>query len=430
MSRSYRGVRPKAHRVYSVQDVMKLCGISRNTVCNWVRSGLVPVDKQKPQLFRGAELARFHAARRQERPKLRSGEFKCLGCKAVVSPETTTVRFQTSSKGEMFASATCPDCGASLMKRLGKTEYDNIRNCLDTNTSLTSIDEGLGGSPACIGSNQAKPAQTQPSPNDRLIHDWQDYAGRYTEKTVDAHLAAIRSFEAFIQLKPFSKVTTDDAAAWREDVVSSGGGGLSHSTIRHRASHLRAFFEWLGKEAGFRHLAPVPAYFELPRRFHQKKVSKSREYPTLDEAKEMLDAMPTKTLKDRRQRAIFAFAFVGGLRADALITVRRRHVDLARRQITHDGEEMRTKNGKSFVVNWFPRTEHFRQVFIAWFEEGAALGLQPDDALFPDLASLSSARRRKKDPMAPMKTMHEAKNFSRMVLGAIHGTLTSEVKAQ
>ena len=118
----------------------------------------------------------------------------------------------------------------------------------------------------------------------------------------------------------------------------------------------------------------------------------------------MLEAMPTDTLKDRRARAIFVFAFVAGFRADALITTRLRHVDPVTRTVRHDGVEMRAKNGKSFSVDWFPRTDPFRAVFVVWLEEVIALGLRPDDALFADLNDLAQAAEPGRTPIEPMRS--------------------------
>ncbi len=66
MTRLYKGVRVKRHRVYSLDDLMKLYKVSRNTVSNWVMAGLIPSDKQRPHRFRGDVLIRFHAARRAQ----------------------------------------------------------------------------------------------------------------------------------------------------------------------------------------------------------------------------------------------------------------------------------------------------------------------------------------------------------------------------
>lgn len=54
--------------------------------------------------------------------------------------------------------------------------------------------------------------------NDRIIHKWQTYAGSYNEKTIDKHLAAIRCFEVLLEGKRFLDLTTDDFAAFRDEL--------------------------------------------------------------------------------------------------------------------------------------------------------------------------------------------------------------------
>nr|WP_268807761.1 phage integrase N-terminal SAM-like domain-containing protein [Candidatus Halocynthiibacter alkanivorans] len=105
--------------------------------------------------------------------------------------------------------------------------------------------------------------------NDRVIHEWQAYAGRYDRKTMIAHLVSIRDFEQFLEGKPFEKVTPRNAGAYRDRLVEFGrmpkkDGGLSNSTIRHRASHLSAFFKWLRNQDGFRRLSGTGPLSTLP----------------------------------------------------------------------------------------------------------------------------------------------------------------------
>ena len=404
MSRTYRSVRAKGNQVYSVEEVTELYEISKNTVSNWIKNGLKPADEAIPRLFRGAELTRFHDDRDRPLNRTRPGEFKCFGCKIAVYPEVSTVSLSSTASHTLMGEATCPDCGGKMMKLLGDTECDYIRKCIETNTSLATKDEVDSADPAGIGKERPKSIELERSPNERVIHSWQKFAGRYDTKTIEAHLASIRHFERFIDLKPFQSVTSDDVAAWREKLLSDEGEKLSRSTIRHRASHLRSFFDWLSNQTGYRRLTNTIDYFALPRRFKELKPLRPREYPTLEIAADMLRSLPDGTLKQRRDRAIFAFAFVSGFRADALITLRIRHVDVTMRQVTHYGEEMRTKNGKSFVVNWFPRTKPFREVFEAWHSEVSTLGLQRDDALFPDVASLANASLHPRPIIEPMKT--------------------------
>lgn len=404
MSRTYSAVRPKLDRAYSSEQVLELYGICRNTLGNWIASGLHPSDHRLPRIFRGAELARFHEERRGTKVALRRGQFRCLGCKARVFPNIATLSFFNERSVNHLAIATCPDCSAMVTKILNETDRDAFKNCIKSNTSLSSLDEGNAQVPARIGHDQGEVSSVLLSPNDRLLLDWQAWAARHDEKTVTAHLRAIRQFEVFCGHKAFASVTTDDAAAWRDAITGGKHKKLSVSTIQHQASHLRAFFAWLAKRPGYRALLPVPEYFELPRRFAQKALPKAKGYAEIDEAARLLETIPKATRKDRRARAIFACAYVSGLRANALITLRLRHIDTVQRRVLHDGTDLRAKNGKSFVVSWFPRTEVFQTVLLGWLKELIRIGLGPEDALFPELSDLDKASGSERAPFAPMKS--------------------------
>jgi len=394
VSRGYRSVRTRANIVYSVDDVMQLYKVCRNTVCTWVGSGLGPIDDRTPQLFRGAELSRFHEERyRRTRSQLRPGEFKCLGCRAAVFPDVQTLNLGQSERGKFFARAICPDCSAVLMKLVNQAEWDRLEICHNTNTSLVPSDEVDGLVQACVGKQAAGPLATR-SANDRILYEWQIYARRYDAKTVDAHLTSIRDFEVFQSGKPFGRINPGDCDKWRSELIArtgkeTAGGGLSRSTVRHRASHLKAFFTWLRTRKGLTHLAGAAEYFSLPRgALAVGGGERSRDYPTLDEAVTMLEDLPSSTLMERRNRAIFALAFIAALRESALVSLRLGHVDLERKQVFHDGAILRAKNGKTFMVDFFPRTEPFQTVFRAWYQEARAMGLRENDALFPDARTL------------------------------------------
>ncbi|WP_243613324.1 phage integrase N-terminal SAM-like domain-containing protein [Shimia aestuarii] len=320
MSRSYRNVCLSLNRVYTVNEVQVLYDVCRNTVSNWVREGLRPSDDSFPQLFRGTELKRFHDARvARARRGLRFGEFKCVGCGAAVFPDVRSVRLEIVEGRRTFAHATCCDCGARVLKFLGATECTKVQECLDTNTELSEIDEYQAALPARIGKDKGGQDVAWFTSNDRIIHEWQIYAGRFSEKTQQAYLVSIREFEEFIGGESFDKVTTKRAGAYRDHLVElhkrpKESGGLSSSTVRHRASHLSAFFKWLRGQTGYRRLsASIPDYFALPRATSGVGLKERQKiYPSLDEAWAMVDGMPARTLTQRRDRAMVAFAFVSG----------------------------------------------------------------------------------------------------------------------
>lgn len=392
MSRSYRKIRPQHAKVYSVDEVQALFGVHRNTVSNWVGSGLKPSDGSLPQLFRGAELKRFHAERAERtRRNLRLGEFKCVACGNAVFPDLSTISLQRKEGRASLAHATCCDCGATMLKLLGATECDKVEECLNTNTPLALIDESKVNSSAGIGKETGSRGVKWFTTNDRVVHEWQAFAGKYDTKTVQAHLVSIRDFEAFLEGVQFSKVKPKHAGQYRDHLVRllaqpKEKGGLSNSTVRHRASHLKAFFEWLRGQEGYRRLsASIPDYFALPRSASApQSKERPKEYPTLDVAWRMVELMPYKSAIQRRDRAMVAFAFISGFRAAALSALRIKHVDFDTLSVVQDARDVPAKNGKTYHAKWFPRTEAFQDVFLSWAKELKDLGFQSQDALFPD----------------------------------------------
>lgn len=399
MPKSFSHIRPKEHRVYSVPQVISLYGIHRNTLSNWVHSGLRPSNDSGLQLFRGLELIRFHKERRERsRHRLRQGEFKCFRCKAAVFPALEGLCIEPAIKHAGMALASCPDCDAALHKLLNETECNMLRDALENNITLGISDEDsphfLGG----IVKNEEIESVDWHRCNDEVIHQWQIYARKWDGKTIDKYLAAIREFEHMIGGRPFQEVTQEDADCYRDFLIGKAllpkeQGGLSRSTVSKKAGQLAAFFAWLVKQPGYRRMNQMlPEYFELPRKALAKALELApRAYPKFSEVPPMLAAMPCTTLQQRRDRAMVAFAFITGLRAAALTSLRLRHLNMERREVFHNGAELRAKNSKSFMVDWFPKTEALQPYFIDWVDELRALGFRPCDAVFPACGDLPEA---------------------------------------
>ena len=416
MSRSYKGVHIKKHDVYTVEDLKALYSVSANTVSNWVREGFLPSDRNRPYLFQGAAVIQFHRGRQdRQRKNLRPGEFKCTGCKAAVFPEVKTIQEHSPSRGAAMYFALCPDCGVQVYKIRSEADRDIVEDCRNPNTSREHLHEENDRSPGGIGISGEMDSPKLHFVNDRIIHAWQEYAGRYDEKTVASHLAAIRYCEKLVGGKCFSQFGKEDANAVREGLKRRSGPGseapLSASSIRHKASHLKQFFEWLVKQEGHRRMPrDLPDYFELPKAFFASSLpKKTKEYPGLSEAEGMLKAMPDHNLSDQRARAIFALAFLSGQRADALISLRIEHVDLVDRRIRQDARVVRSKNGKSQTIFWFPIPDLFEATVQGWVSKVKELGCSEADALFPTLDWLKNPSRLRlpnRQPVPVMSTPH------------------------
>ena len=106
--------------------------------------------------------------------------------------------------------------------------------------------------------------------------------------------------------------------------------------------------------------------------------------PTLAQVRAMIDAMPSETDIQRRDRALIAFAILSGARDKAIISFRLKHIDIERGFIEQDSREVRTKRAKTFTTWFFPVGDDVRQIVVDWIAFlRKEKGFGPDDPLFP-----------------------------------------------
>lgn len=414
MSRSYKNIRPRKHSVYTVEDLMQLYDISRNTASNWIAEGLRPSDNHKPYVFNGVEVKRFHEARRlASKATLRIGQFTCFKCKQRVFPDLSSLEIYPPKNGGSTVWARCSSCKCAVNKRVNETDRDRILNCVITNTTLMSLDEGYEQVPVGIGEKGTSENDTSYFVNDRILYAWLQFAGRFDQKTISAKLSFIREFEASFAGKSFVKIKTADVADFRKRLMASAESDRDNrrsiSTVRHCASHLKSFFKWLIDQKGYQSLnRSLPDHFDLPKKFDAKGlVNGEKLVPTDQEALAMIEGMATDTIKARRDRAMVAAAFLGALRADTITSLKVKHLDVSRRIITQDGQVSRTKNSKSLQTKFFPLPSIFEDVLEAWQNEVTGLGFLEDDALFAAETDLNSRDSSRRDGMIPvMNSIH------------------------
>jgi hypothetical protein len=159
------------------------------------------------------------------------------------------------------------------------------------------------------------------------------------------------------------------------------------ATLYGTLKAIQAFFEWLSREPGYRQAVRISdvAYFTMNAN-DAKAATAAREqpYPSLKQVVHVLGAMPCGTPLARRDRALIAFILLTGVRDAAAISLKLRHVDLARRQVSQDARDVRTKGAKTFVSSFFPVGDLPLEIVTDWIAEVSGPGLfGPDDPLFP-----------------------------------------------
>ncbi len=224
-----------------------------------------------------------------------------------------------------------------------------------------------------------------------MIHRYQVYLlegkGR-NEKTVDAILRHLWQFSELCGNVDFRCVGIDQILRYKAvlQTVDGNGEGLSASTIVHAFADVRGFFKWLRKQPTYTDLAEeLLDYFSPSKNLVQiANAPTDKAYPTHEDVVAVVEAMPTQTFLQRRNRALMSFAYLTGVRVAALITLRLKHVDPERRMVKQQAaDRVATKNSKTMRTAWFPVGKNFERIVIDWLAEMNSLGAGPETPLFP-----------------------------------------------
>jgi Helix-turn-helix domain len=137
----------KIHRSYSVDDVSRLFKTHKNTVRNWIKQGLQPIDGQRPTLFRGFELRRFLTDRRNRaKQPCGPGRIFCLPCRAPKVPAGNMTECVVAGVAIGTLRGICPDCNRMIYRRINPQKLDAVHGDLDvTVTQARPRIEGTSG---------------------------------------------------------------------------------------------------------------------------------------------------------------------------------------------------------------------------------------------------------------------------------------------
>lgn len=117
-----RKINPRAvklHRTYDVGELATRLGVHKNSVRQWVKDGLHPIDGGRPMLFAGGVvrdfLARRNAARRSPCPP---GTLYCFGCRAPRAPALSMADYIPLSGASGNVRAICGTCERLMFRRV------------------------------------------------------------------------------------------------------------------------------------------------------------------------------------------------------------------------------------------------------------------------------------------------------------------------
>lgn len=113
--------RLKQLRAYTTGELAACLKVHKNTIRNWQRKGLEPIDSGKPVLFLGSAVGNFLTKRNSARKRpCPPSTFYCLGCRVPRPPARGTVEYVpiTATSGNLRAF--CASCEATMCRRVSR----------------------------------------------------------------------------------------------------------------------------------------------------------------------------------------------------------------------------------------------------------------------------------------------------------------------
>lgn len=224
----------------------------------------------------------------------------------------------------------------------------------------------------------------------RYAHYYKE-AGGVSDSTVNQALYAIAKFEQWTDFRDFKTFRSDDAVAFRKHLLARSGKKAdelsSRATAHGTVSHLRRFFRWLSQESGYRKAmrGSDADFFNLPLR--ETRIANARiekPSPTIEQLQHVIRSMSHDTAIEKRDRAIMAILALTGIRVNALISLKLKHVRRDRCGIDQDARQVATKGGRTFTSFFFPVGEDIRDMFTDYVDFlRSTLRLGNEDPLFP-----------------------------------------------
>jgi site-specific recombinase XerC len=229
--------------------------------------------------------------------------------------------------------------------------------------------------------------------NERIKHRYLAFLGdakRFSPGSVDQVAAAIADFEASTGFKDFRQFRIEQAQSYKRKLtgaVGSGAGrGLAKATISSRLASLKAFFQWLALQPGFRSRLTYSdaEYFNASANDERiAKAVRERPVPSIEQIRHVLTSMSVRSDIERRNQALIAFTLLSGARDNAIASMSLKHIDLRNRRIFQDAREVRTKNAKTITSAFFPVGDDIEKILENWVQLLNTRIWGPDDPLFP-----------------------------------------------
>jgi integrase len=207
----------------------------------------------------------------------------------------------------------------------------------------------------------------------RRYFEWEKEANGKSTQTINNIRVALYLFEKCTSFKYFAQLNKDSIVAFKKELMKKENRKtnkpISKTYLLHTTKHLIDFFKWLSWQNGYKRKIHVPdtAYFNLSDKDIQTAHAPAhKKIPTINQIECVIKNMPAGTEIEKRNRALIAFLVLTGVRVNAAISLKLKHVFVDEGYIEQDPNEVKTKFGKKIVTYFFPVDELFKNIFVDW----------------------------------------------------------------
>ena len=381
--------------VYTIDEACVVIGCGKPAIRQAVlEHGLPLYDRVAPKLVMGGDL---QAAMRalEWKPEPKPHHMYCFRCKRGRIPDPEGMTFVDMSASLDRAVAPCGACGTVMNRTCAKGGGPRFKRLMESAIKKAGVDwrrEDDASDRARLAPPVRYPSRAEANVRLRRAY-WKHLTGGLglAKATAKMRIVALEEFEAFTSYRDFKRFCSRDAEAFREHLRTKRsartGEPLSASFLTQKLGSLHQFFAWLSQQQGYRRRLQPGTYEQFnPSRYEKAlaKVRDQRPAPTPEEVEDALRAMPSGTEIEKRDRALVAFLALTGIRVQAVIGLKLKHVCLPNRTVRQDPREVHTKFGRDLLTSFYPiggQAETIFADYVIWLR--GEMGFRPDAPLFP-----------------------------------------------
>jgi len=189
----------------------------------------------------------------------------------------------------------------------------------------------------------------------KFIENLRNKKGR-SESTITAIEHAVNHYQEALKNEAFERFNHKRAIQFKEWLAERrfNNKPLSLTTQSNYLRHVRTFFEWLGKQPGFKSKINFDDIEYLRLTAKEERIAtqaKEKDFPDIQYVRELTASIEINCEIDQRDRALIAFTALTGIRDSALASLPLECIDMSKMVVDQDPKKgVNTKNSKHIIT--------------------------------------------------------------------------------